>query len=386
LTYIPSESILDTFGGGSPIRISYFSLFLIMGLLMNKQGKMVKKHRLTYADAGVNIPVWNSTRKKLGKLVESTFTPNVVGKFGHFGGMFSISMLKKYKKPILVSSVDGVGTKLKIAAEVGIHDTVGEDIVNHCINDILVLGAQPLFFLDYIATGRLEPEVLLQVISGLVRACKAANCVLIGGETAEMPGFYQSGDYDIAGTIVGIVDEQNIIDGSTIKKGDILIGLASNGLHTNGYSLARKIVKNIAKKTYFDTFKASGQTFGRELLKPHRSYGPVHSFMVKGLIRGCAHITGGGFTDNVDRILPSNCNAAINCSSWTPAPIFGWLQKEGGVNNKEMYRTFNMGIGMVLAVRRKDVDSIVSSKELQQFDPRVIGEIVPGNGKVEMAY
>jgi phosphoribosylformylglycinamidine cyclo-ligase len=353
---------------------------------MNKQRKMTKNRQLTYADAGVNIPIWNATRKKLGRLVESTFTPDVVGKFGHFGGMFSLSTLKKYKNPILVSSVDGVGTKLKIAAEVGIHDTVGEDIVNHCINDILVLGAKPLFFLDYIATGRLEPDVLLQVISGIARACKAANCVLIGGETAEMPGFYQSGDYDIAGTIVGIVDEKDVIDGSTIKKGDILIGLASNGLHTNGYSLARKIVKNVARKSYSDIFKATGQTFGRELLKPHRSYGSVRNLMEKGLVRGCAHITGGGFTDNVDRILPTNCNAAIDCSAWTPAPIFNWLQSKGGVDNREMYRTFNMGIGMVLAAEKKDVAMLLSSKELSPFDPRIIGRIVPGNGKVEMAY
>jgi phosphoribosylformylglycinamidine cyclo-ligase len=353
---------------------------------MKKQEKTKNGRRLTYAEAGVNIPVWNATRKKLGKMVESTFTPNVVGKFGHFGGMFSLSLLKKYKTPILVSSIDGVGTKLKIAAEIGIHDTVGEDIVNHCINDILVLGAKPLFFLDYIATGRLEPEVLLQVISGLVRACKAADCVLIGGETAEMPGFYQAGDYDIAGTIVGIVDEQNIIDGSTIKKGDVLIGLASNGLHTNGYSLARKIVKNVAKKAYSDIFKATGQTFGRELLKPHRSYGPVRSLMAKGFIRGCAHITGGGFTDNVNRILPSKCNATIDCTAWTPAPIFSWLQSKGCVDNKEMYRTFNMGIGMVLAVRKNVADRLLHSKELVQFDPKIIGKIVPGNGKVEMGF
>jgi phosphoribosylformylglycinamidine cyclo-ligase len=346
----------------------------------------MQKRRLTYADAGVNIPVWNATRKKLGKLVESTFNDSVVGKFGHFGGMFSLASLRNYKKPILVSSVDGVGTKLKIAAEVGIHDTVGEDIVNHCVNDILVLGAKPLFFLDYIATGKLEPKVLLQVITGLTRACRAAGCVLIGGETAEMPGFYQAGDYDIAGTIVGVVDEKDVIDGSEIKKGDLLVGLASNGLHTNGYSLARKIVKTAAKKSYSNIFKETGLTFGQELLKPHRSYSPVRSLMAKGLIRGCAHITGGGFTDNVDRILPSGCNAAINCAAWAPAPIFSWLQKQGCVENSEMYRTFNMGIGMVLAVRKNDAERVVRLKELQPFSPRVIGTVVPGNGKVELGF
>jgi phosphoribosylformylglycinamidine cyclo-ligase len=346
----------------------------------------MKTRRLTYADAGVNIPVWNATRKKLGKLVESTFNSNVIGKFGHFGGMFSLSSLKKYKKPILVSSVDGVGTKLKIAAEIGVHDTVGEDIVNHCINDILVLGAKPLFFLDYIATGRLEPDVLLQVITGMTRACRAADCVLIGGETAEMPGFYQDGEYDIAGTIVGIVDENDVIDGSRIKKGDLLIGLASSGLHTNGYSLARKIVKESAQRAYSDIFTETGQTFGRELLQPHRSYAPVRNLMSKGYIRGCAHITGGGFTDNVDRILPPGCNAAIECASWTPPPIFIWLQKHGHVDNSEMYRTFNMGIGMVLVVKKNDADRVVRSKELREFAPRIIGTIVSGNGTVKLGF
>ena len=291
---------------------------------------------LTYADAGVNIPVWNATRKKIGKLVESTFNKNVVGKFGHFGGMFSIASLKDYKKPILVSSVDGVGTKLKIASETGIHGTVGEDIVNHCINDILVLGARPLYFLDYVATGKLEPDVFLQVIAGITRACKAAGCVLIGGETAEMPGFYQAGDYDIAGTIVGVVDEKDVIDGRKIRKGDTLIGLVSSGLHTNGYSLARKIVREAAKKSYSDILPETGKTFGEELLKPHRSYAPVLNLMKKGLIHGCAHITGGGFTDNVDRILPPACDAAIDCKTWTPNPIFTWMQKQGRVDNLEM--------------------------------------------------
>ncbi len=346
----------------------------------------MKTRSLTYADAGVNIPVWNATRKKLGRLVESTFNSHVVGKFGHFGGMFSLSSLKNYRKPILVSSVDGVGTKLKIAAEIGIHDTVGEDIVNHCINDILVLGAKPLFFLDYIATGKLEPDVLLHVITGLTRACRAADCVLIGGETAEMPGFYQVGEYDIAGTIVGVVDEKDVIDGSRVKKGDILIGLASNGLHTNGYSLARKIVKNIARKSYSDIFKETGRTFGRELLKPHRSYAPVRGLMAKGLIRGCAHITGGGFTDNVDRILPPACNAAIDCTAWEPLPIFSWLQKYGKVENNEMYRTFNMGIGMVLVVAPNDADRVIGSKSLQEFKPRLIGTIVSGKGMVQLQF
>jgi phosphoribosylformylglycinamidine cyclo-ligase len=341
---------------------------------------------MSYADAGVNIPVWNNARKRIGKLVESTFNKNVVGKFGHFGGMFSIASLKSYKKPILVSSVDGVGTKLKIAAETGIHDTVGMDIVNHCINDILVLGAKPLYFLDYIATGKLEPDIFVKVLTGLTRACKDADCVLIGGETAEMPGMYQVGEYDIAGTIVGVVDEKDVIDGSKIKKGDVLIGLRSNGLHTNGYSLARKIVKEGAKKKYSDKFPGTGRTIGEELLQPHRPYSPVLSLMKKGLIRGCAHITGGGFIDNVDRVLPEKCDAAIDAKSWVPNPIFTWLQKNGNVENKEMYRTFNMGIGMVLAVKPSDMNTVLRSKAIAAFEPTLIGTIVPGNGKVNMKF
>jgi phosphoribosylformylglycinamidine cyclo-ligase len=341
---------------------------------------------LRYADAGVNIPVWNKARKRLGKLVESTFNKNVVGKFGHFGGMFSIASLKKYKNPILVSSVDGVGTKLKIAAETGIHDTVGMDIVNHCVNDILVLGARPLYFLDYIATGRLDPAVLLSVLGGLTKACRAAGCVLIGGETAEMPGMYGGDDYDIAGTIVGVVDEKDVVDGSKIRRGDLLVGLRSNGLHTNGYSLARKIVKEVGRKSYFDVFAPTGRTFGRELLRPHRPYSPVLDLMGKGLVRGCAHITGGGFTDNVDRILPKGCDAAIDCASWTPDAIFTWMQKTGNVENHEMYRTFNMGIGMVLAVRPADADRVLKAKAVAKFEPRVVGTVTKGNGKVQLKF
>ena len=341
---------------------------------------------LSYADAGVDIPVWNAARKRIGKLVESTFNKNVVGKFGHFGGMFSIASLRHLKKPILVSSVDGVGTKLKIAAETGIHHTVGMDIVNHCINDILVLGASPLYFLDYIATGKLEPDVFVKVLSGLTKACKAAGCVLIGGETAEMPGMYQAGEYDIAGTIVGVVDEKDVIDGSKIRKGDIIIGLRSNGLHTNGYSLARKIVKEVARKSYFDKFPETGRTFGEELLRPHRPYSPVLGLMKQGLVRGCAHITGGGFTDNVDRILPPGCDAAIDCTTWTPDAIFTWMQKTGNVENHEMYRTFNMGIGMVLAVKPSDAGKVLRAKAISKFEPRVVGTITTGKGKVNLKF
>jgi phosphoribosylformylglycinamidine cyclo-ligase len=346
----------------------------------------MNKKTISYADAGVNITVWNSARKKIASLVKTTYNKNVLGDFGHFGGMFSLHSIKSYKDPILVSSVDGVGTKLKIAAEMQIHNTVGIDIVNHCINDIMVLGARPLFFLDYIATGKLDANILVKILSGLSKACKEANCVLIGGETAEMPGMYNNNEYDIAGTIVGVVEKNKIIDGSKIKNGDIIIGLKSSGLHTNGYSLARKIVKEIAKKTYFDVFSETGKTFGEELLTPHTSYLEVLKIMNRGLIKGCAHITGGGFTDNIDRILPKNCDAKINCNSWTPLPIFVWLQKNGNIDNKEMYHTFNMGIGLVLIVRPVDVDKVLCAKEIKKFSPKIIGEIVPGRAKVLLNF
>ncbi len=341
---------------------------------------------LTYADAGVDLSAWAETKKRIGKLVKSTYTKNVIGKFGHFSGLFDVSMLKDYDKPILVSSIDGVGTKLKIAFETGIHDTVGEDIVNHCVDDILVLGAQPLYFLDYIGTGVLSPKVTEQFMKGLTRACKKTGCVLIGGETAEMPGVYNSGEYDIAGTIVGIVDEKNIIDGSTICVGDAIIGLRSNGLHTNGYSLARKIVTEVAEKKYSDTFPGTGKTFGQELLKPHIAYSPLLSLMEKKLIKGCAHITGGGFQENVDRILPRGCDAVIDTKTWKPETIFSFLQDTGNVENDEMYRTFNMGIGMTLVVDASHTQEVVNAKELKEFKPLVIGSVIKGERKVILEF
>ncbi len=341
---------------------------------------------LTYADSGVDLSAWNETKKRISGLVKSTYNENVVGKFDQFGGLFDISMLKEYKKPILVSSVDGVGTKLKIAFETGVHNTVGEDIVNHCVNDILVMGAKPLYFLDYIGTGVLSPEVTEQFMKGLTRACKEAGIALIGGETAEMPGIYNSGEYDIAGAIVGVVDEENIVDGSNIISEDVVIGLRSSGLHTNGYSLARKIVTDIAKKKYSDIFSDTGRSFGEELLKPHRSYSPVLSLMQKGMIKGCAHITGGGFPENINRILPENCNAVINRKSWQPDAIFTFLQKQGNVEDMEMYRTFNMGIGMTLIVDRGIYDDVLNSDELIPFDPLIVGYVTKGEGKIIMEF
>jgi phosphoribosylformylglycinamidine cyclo-ligase len=344
------------------------------------------KKPLTYADAGVDLKAWAQTKDRIGRLVQTTYTPNVLGRFGHFGGLFDVSMLKQYDRPVLVSSVDGVGTKLKIAFATGIHNTVGEDIVNHCINDILVLGARPLFFLDYIGTGVLSPDVTEQFMTGLVRACKESGCVLIGGETAEMPGMYKRGEYDIAGTIVGIVEEKGIVDGSHIRPGDVVIGLRSNGLHTNGYSLARKIVTEVAGKRYEDLFPEAGHSFGLELLRPHRAYSPLLALFDRKLIKGCAHLTGGGFQENIDRILPPDCNAVIDTAAWKPDPIFTWMQKAGQVENDEMYRTFNMGIGMVVVVNGADHAAVTEAPEIQNFGPVVIGTIAAGSGAVVMEY
>ncbi len=341
---------------------------------------------LRYSDAGVDVSVWNKTKVRIGELVSSTYNSSVVGKFGQFGGMFDISSFSSMKNPVLVSSTDSVGTKVMIAFESGIHDTIGQDIVNHCIDDILVLGARPLFFLDYIGIHKLVPEVAEQIVSGLTVACKAGGCVLIGGETAEMPDMYKKGEYDLVGCIVGVVEKDKIIDGSTIVPGDVLIGLRSNGLHTNGYSLARKIVKEVAGKSYSDIFEMTGKSFAQELLRPHRAYSSVLKLMDKDLIKGCAHLTGGGFQDNVDRILPQNCNAIITTAAWEPDPIFRWLQKTGNVENEEMYHTFNMGIGLVLAVKPELADTVMSAKEIESFEPVVIGTISNGAGKVVLEF
>jgi phosphoribosylformylglycinamidine cyclo-ligase len=341
---------------------------------------------LTYADAGVDLTAWAETKARIGRLVKSTYNAAVVGSFGQFGGLFDISALKELERPILVSSVDGVGTKLKIAFEMGIHDTVGEDIVNHCIDDILVLGARPLYFLDYLGTGKLSPEVAEQIVAGLARACRQAGIPLIAGETAEMPGFYTAGEYDLAGTIVGVVDGAKVVDGSGIVPGDVVLGLRSNGLHTNGYSLARKIITEVAGKSYTERFEEAGMSFGEELLRPHRPYTPVWNLLQGGLVKGCAHITGGGFPDNVDRILPQGCDALIDTNTWEPDPIFCFLHKTGGVERAEMYRTFNMGIGMVLVVAAAEVEKVKGAGELAEFDPRVIGEIRAGEGKVVLEW
>jgi phosphoribosylformylglycinamidine cyclo-ligase len=341
--------------------------------------------KLTYSSAGVNIDTWNSVKGRIGDLVSSTYNDRVHGKFGQFGGMFDASFLKAMDAPVLVSSTDSVGTKVKVAFDSKVYDTVGIDIVNHCVDDILVMGARPLFFLDYIGIGKLVPAVAEQIVSGLARACRSNGCVLIGGETAEMPDIYREGEFDLAGTIVGVVEKGKVIDGAGIVPGDVVIGLRSAGLHTNGFSLARKIVTEAGKKGYSDIFEG-GKTFGQALLEPHRSYIKLLPLMERGAVKGCAHITGGGFVDNVDRILPPDCDAVIDAKSWEPLPIFRYLQATGGVENAEMYRTFNMGIGMAVAVAESDADAVLRDSAVAEFEPLLIGRIVSGSGIVRMEF
>ena len=301
----------------------------------------------SYRAAGVDIDAANEAKDRIKRLARETFTANVMTEIGSFGGMFRADFTQM-KDPVLVSSADGVGTKLRVAFMTGIHNTVGYDLVCHCVNDILVQGARPLFFLDHIAAGKLVPDTVASIVEGLARGCKDAECALIGGETAEMPGFYNDGEYDVAGFIVGVVDRSNVIDGSTIVPGDVLIGLPSVGLHTNGYSLARKLFFEVAG---FDAteVKELGCTASEELLKPHRSYLTALSGLLQsGAIKGLAHITGGGLLENIPRILPEGTSAEINRGSWPILPVFNLLARIGGVPETEMYRTFNMGIGMVV--------------------------------------
>ncbi|MEI6323376.1 MAG: phosphoribosylformylglycinamidine cyclo-ligase, partial [bacterium] len=331
--------------------------------------------------AGVDVALGNRVKSGIGAIVRPTHGAEVLGGIGGFGGLFQPNFRKRgIKDPVLVSSVDGVGTKLKIAFATNRHETIGQDLVNHCINDIAVTGARPLFFLDYIAAAKLDPGILKQIITGLSKACKAAGCALIGGETAQMPGLYSEGEYDLAGAITGIVDRKDLLDGSRVKVGDALVGLPSNGLHTNGYSLARKVLFELLDLKLTDRPAGLGTTIGAELLKVHRSYLPefekLHAMKGKPL-HAAAHITGGGLIDNLPRILPRGCNALINPLSWRVPAIYGIIGKGGHVDPLEMYQVFNMGIGMVLVVPGKQGDEIAKS-----LGGRVIGEIVKGNGVV----
>ena len=337
---------------------------------------------VTYADAGVNIDRAKRTKQRIKYLAHKTFTKSVLGEIGGFGGLFSIDK-QKYADPVLVSSVDGVGTKLKIAFEMKMHHTVGADLVNHCVNDIAVQGAAPLFFMDYLATGKLDPEVAEKIIEGLADACKHNGCALIGGETAEMPGFYPAGEYDLAGFIVGIVERERIITGHNVVVGDVILGLASNGLHTNGYSLARKLFFEIAgytPDTYVNELKGK---VGNELMHTHRSYWPmIKKLVAADCVSAMAHITGGGITENLPRVLPRGTAAVIEIGSWPVLPIFEHLQKLGNVSQEEMLRTFNMGLGMLLVVPSKKFKKAQTVLEKIGEKAYTVGRIVKGDRKV----
>jgi len=340
-----------------------------------------------YARAGVDIDLGNAVKATLPRLLAATRRPEVLGKVGSFGGLFSFNS-RKYRQPVLVSSVDGVGTKLKLAFAMNRHDTIGQDLVNHCVNDIAVLGAEPLFFLDYIGTGKLEPRIFGQIIKGFSKGCAENRCALIGGETAQMPGLYRSGEYDVSGTIVGVVEKSRILDGKSVLPGDLVIGLASSSLHTNGYSLSRKIFfeqMELKPDTYVPQLR---NTIGRELLKVHLSYGPLVQLLLRkfnpkqNAIKALAHITGGGFVDNIPRMLPKNCDVLIRKGSWKIPAIFRLLEAKGHVPLAELYQVFNMGIGMTIIVSPRVAEKVLKHIRQQRHEAWLIGEVRRGRGVV----
>jgi phosphoribosylformylglycinamidine cyclo-ligase len=333
-----------------------------------------------YTRAGVDVDLGNLVKQRIQARVRSTHGPEVLGKIGGFGGLFAPDF-SGMREPVLVASVDGVGTKLKIAFALNRHDTVGADLVNHCVNDIAVLGARPLFFLDYIGAEKLETKVFDQLLSGFAKACRTAGCALIGGETAQMPGMYRKGEYDLAGCIVGVVDRRKMIDGSKIRSGDIILGLPSNGLHTNGYSLARKILFGKMRLKPSAKIKGLKHSLGTELLRVHANYQPLLAKVPEGTIHGLAHITGGGLVDNLPRVLPKTCDAIIETGSWRVPPIFELLQQNGKVDRAEMYQVFNMGIGMVAIVSEKDSDQV-----MRQLKAKRIGRIERGSRKTRLVW
>jgi phosphoribosylformylglycinamidine cyclo-ligase len=337
---------------------------------------------ITYADAGVDISRANRTKQRIKYLAHKTFTRGVLSEIGGFGGLFVVDKTK-YTDPVLVSSVDGVGTKLKIAFEMDLHSTVGADLVNHCVNDIAVQGAAPLFFMDYLATGTLDPSIAEKVVEGIADACKHNGCALIGGETAEMPGFYPDGEYDLAGFIVGVVEREKIISGKDVQIGDIILGLPSNGLHTNGYSLARKLLFEVAHysaDTYVNEVK---NKVGNELMRTHKSYWPALRKLIDGqCVSALAHITGGGITENLPRVLPRGTAAVIEMGTWPVLPIFEHLQQLGNVTQDEMLRTFNMGLGMLLVVPSAKFKKAQSVLERVGEKAYTIGRIIKGERKV----
>jgi phosphoribosylformylglycinamidine cyclo-ligase len=337
---------------------------------------------ITYADAGVDIDVANRTKKRIKYLAHKTFTRGVLSEIGGFGGLFAVDKTK-YLDPVLVSSVDGVGTKLKVAFQMGLHSTVGADLVNHCVNDIAVQGAAPLFFMDYLAAGKLEPLIAEKVVEGIADACKQNGCALIGGETAEMPGFYPDGEYDLAGFIVGVVERDRIITGKDVQIGDVVLGMPSNGLHTNGYSLARKLLFEVAHYSPDDYVNEIKNKVGNELMRTHKSYWPALKKLIAAqCVSALAHVTGGGITENLPRVLPRGTAAAIDWGSWPVPPLFEHLQKLGNVPQEEMLRTFNMGLGMLMVV------PLAKFKKAQNVLERVgekvytVGRIVKGDRKV----
>ncbi len=339
---------------------------------------------VTYASAGVDIDAANRATEKIKELARATFNARTLSEIGSFGGMFD-GAFPEMRQPVLVASADGVGTKLKIAFATGIHNTIGRDLVNHCVNDILVQGARPLFFLDYIATGKLAPETITSIVEGIANGCRENGCALLGGETAEMPGFYADGEYDVAGFIVGVVDREKIIDGHTIAPGDVVLGLPSVGLHTNGYSLARKLFFEVAgyqTETHLDELD---ETIGAALLKPHVSYlRTLEGLLDNGMIKGLAHITGGGLLENIPRILPAGTSVEIKRGSWPVLPIFESMRRIGNVAEGEMFRTFNMGIGMVIICDRSNARAVKAEVEPRGMDCYEIGIVNMGNRDVKI--
>jgi phosphoribosylformylglycinamidine cyclo-ligase len=331
---------------------------------------------MDYKQSGVDIDAGNEVVRRIKGLAKATFTPGVVSELGSFGGLFHLGS-QGLRDAVLVSSADGVGTKLRVAFMSGIHTTIGVDLVNHCVNDILVQGALPLFFLDYLATGRLDPDVAVQIVEGLARGCRANGCALLGGETAEMPGFYADGEYDVAGFIVGAVERDRLIDGRGVAPGDVLIGIPSSGLHTNGYSLARTIVFDRLGLGVHDRVADLGVSVAEALLEPHRSYLPVvRPLLDTGRIKGMAHITGGGITDNLPRVLPRGTEALVRLGSWDVPPIFRWLERAGAVPQEDMLRTFNMGVGLILVVAAGDADAMIGAMRAGgESAVRVVGEV-----------
>ena len=347
--------------------------------------------KTAYAKAGVDLTLSNTVKGGLSRLLKAASRPEVLGRVGGFGGLFALKTAK-YKQPVLVSSVDGVGTKLKVAFAMDRHHTIGQDLVNHCVDDIAVLGAEPLFFLDYLGTGVLKPNVFEQIIAGFAQGCAENNCALIGGETAQMPGFYQKGEYDVSGTIVGVVDKAKMLDGRGIKPGDAVLGIASSGLHTNGYSLARQVFFETMKLKPRSRVPELGGTIGDELLKVHLSYGPLVQRVLKAYnkpgrpraIKGLAHITGGGFIDNIPRVLSKNCGVTIRQGSWPVPPVFQLIEQHGKVDSAEMHQVFNMGIGMTAIVSGAKADAILRTLRRHSPGAWVIGEVIKGRGKVKL--